>query len=117
MMQDDSPQTPDATANNTDGEPSAVVRNLGLIKAASVIMGVLIIILSAVVIATVISRLSQTAPPEAELSITVPAGVEVLSASADDDGLTLLVDAPSGREIWRISPSGERYQTIRLVTE
>ena len=116
-MQDGTPQTPDTTTDNADGEPSAVVRNLGMIKAASVIMGVLIIILSAVVIATVISRLSQTAPPEPELSITVPAGVEVLSASVDEGGLTLLVEGAAGREIWRISPSGERYQTIRLGTE
>lgn len=113
MMQGDTPQTADTKGE----EPSAIVRNLGMIKAASVIMGMLIIILSAVVIATVVSRLSQSAAPEAEISIAVPDGVEVLSVSADDDGLTLFVEGPNGSEIWRMSPTGERYQTITLVAE
>ncbi|MGC6453492.1 MAG: hypothetical protein ACON31_06250 [Candidatus Puniceispirillaceae bacterium] len=121
MMQGNTPQTShtaaDAAAETVSEEPSAIVRNLGMIKAASVVMGVLIIILSAVVIATVVSRLSQTAAPDAEISLTIPDNVRVLSAAADDDGLTLFVEGPSGRQIWRISPSGERYQTITLVAE
>ena len=105
-------------ASETGSEaPSAIVHNLGMIKAASVIMGVLIIILSAVVIATVISRLSQSAAPEAEISIAIPDGVRVLSVSADDEGLTLFVEGPDGSEIWRMSPTGERYQTITLFAE
>jgi len=125
MMQGDTRKSADTgadtatdTAAGTSGEePSAIVRNLGMIKAASVIMGVLIIILSAVVIATVISRLSQSAAPEPEISIAIPDGVRVLSVSADDEGLTLFVEGPDGAQIWRMSPSGERYQTIRLVSE
>jgi hypothetical protein len=113
MMQGDTPENPAVPAE----EPSAIVRNLGMIKAASVIMGILIIILGAVVIATVVSRLSQKAAPEATLSVTIPDGMRVLSASADDDGLTLLIEGPSGSEIWRLTPSGERYQTITLVAE
>ena len=115
---DTADDTAAGTASGTGGEaPSAIVRNLGMIKAASVIMGVLIIILSAVVIATVISRLSQSAAPEAEITIAIPDGVRVLSVSADDEGLTLFVEGPDGAEIWRMSPSGERYQTITLVAE
>jgi len=113
MMQAESPKTSDAPVE----APSAIVRNLGMIKAASVVMGVLIIILSAVVVATVISRLSQKAAPEAAISVTIPDGVRVLSATVDEDGMTLLVEGPSGSEIWRLSPDGERYQTITLVAE
>ena len=112
-MQGDTPQTPDAA---TEG-PSAIVRNLGMIKAASVIMGILIIILGAVVVATVISRLSDKAAPAAAITITIPDGVRVLSASADGDGMTLLVEGEAGSEIWRLSPTGERYQTITLEQE
>jgi len=108
----------DPNAGHGSGEePSAIVRNLGMIKAASVIMGVLIIILGAVVVATVISRLSEKPASPPAVTITIPDGVRVLSASADDDGLTLLVEGEAGQQIWRMSPSGERYQTITLVAE
>jgi len=108
----------DPNAGHDSGEePSAIVRNLGMIKAASVIMGVLIIILGAVVVATVISRLSEKPASPPAVTITIPDGVRVLSASADDDGLTLLVEGEAGQQIWRMSPSGERYQTITLVAE
>ena len=109
-MQGDTPPTSDTATE----EPSAIVRNLGMIKAASVIMGILIIILGAVVVATVISRLSEKAAPAASLTVSLPDGVRVISASADGDGMTLLVEGEAGQEIWRLSPAGERYQTITL---
>ena len=98
-------------------EPSAIVRNLGMIKAASIIMGVLIIVLTAVLIGTVSSRLAKkTAPPET-LTLTVPADIDILSASADDGGFVLVVNGPEGRAIWRFSPDGTRKQTITIISD
>ena len=109
-----------ATDGATDGageQPSAILRNLGLIKAASVIMGVLIIILTAVLVATVISRLSKSSAPPAELGIQLPQGAVLRAASADDDGYVVVVDTAEGQQIWRLSPTGERLQTIGVTTE
>ena len=97
-------------------EPSVVVRNLGLIKAASVIMGILIIILTAVLVATIFSRLSQSSAPPAELSIQLPEGAVLRAASADDDGYVVVVDTTEGQQIWRLSPEGTRLQTIGVTT-
>ena len=47
------------TQGEPDAEPSAIVRHLGMIKAAAIIMGVLIIVLTAVVIGTIASRLAK----------------------------------------------------------
>ena len=98
-------------------EPSFTTRNLGAIKAASVIMGVLIIVLTAVLVATVISRLSGKAAPPDAAELTLPAGAELRAASAADNGYVLVVDTPSGQEIWRVSLSGERLQVISVTQE
>lgn len=98
-------------------EPSFTMRNLGAIKAASAIMGVLIIVLTAVLVATVISRLSDKAAPPEAAALTLPAGAELRAASAADNGYVLVVDTPSGQEIWRVSPSGERLQVISVTQE
>jgi hypothetical protein len=98
-------------------EPSVIVRNLGMIKAAAIIMGVLIIVLTAVVIGTIASRLAKMSAPPETLSLTIPDGRSIRSASADEGGFVLIVDGPDGREIWRLSPDGARQQTIQIVTE
>ena len=105
------------TQGEPDAEPSAIVRHLGMIKAAAIIMGVLIIVLTAVVIGTIASRLAKMAQPPAEMSISLPAGVTLRSASADDDGFVLVVDTAQGTQIWRLSPDGERLRTIDVVAE
>ncbi len=95
-------------------ETSVILRNLGAIKAAAIIMGVLIIILLALVIGTIASRLSSmSAPPEAA-SISLPAGAELQSAAADGDGLILLVKTPQGQEIWRVTNEGVRRSTLKI---
>ena len=109
--------TADGGADGAGEQPSAIVRNLGLIKAASVIMGVLIIILTAVLVATVISRLSKSSAPPAELSIQLPQGAVLRAASADDEGYVVVVDTAETQQIWRLSPAGERLQTIGVATE
>ena len=100
--------------DEADIPPSAIARNLGLIKLAAVIMGIMIIVLLAVIIGTIATRLSKMAEPPAEISITLPDGVELRSASGNDDGMTLVVDTPQGTQIWRMSPTGERQQTITV---
>ena len=85
-----------------------------MIKAAAIIMGVLIIVLTAVVIA---SRLAKMSAPPAEMSISLPKGVTLRSASADGDGFVIVVDTPQGPQIWRLSPDGAPVQTIGVVSE
>ena len=105
------------TQGEPDAEPSAIVRHLGMIKAVAIIMGVLIIVLTAVVIGTIASRLAKMGQPPAEMSISLPVGVTLRSASADNNGFVLVVDTSQGTQIWRLSPDGERLRTIDVVAE
>jgi hypothetical protein len=107
----------DRKIDETEARPSAIVRNLGLIKAAAIVMGVLIIVLTAVVIGTIASRLAKMSAPPETISLTIPDGRSIRSASADEGGFVLIVDGPGGSEIWRLSPAGEREQTIRIISE
>jgi len=116
-MQPHESNSSDPGSDDPAGEPSAIVRNLGMIKAAAIIMGVLIIVLTAVVIGTIASRLAKMSAPPETVSLTVPEGVAIRSASADDGGFVLIVEGPEGSEIWRLSPSGAREQTIRIISE
>jgi hypothetical protein len=110
-------QSGDPKAADHEAQPSAIVRNLGMIKAAAIIMGVLIIVLTAVVIGTIASRLAKMSAPPAEMSISLPKGVTLRSASADGDGFVIVVDTPQGPQIWRLSPDGAPVQTIGIVSE
>ena len=74
-------------------------------------------VLTAVLVATIISRLSGRAAPPVAAELTLPAGAEVRAASAADNGYVLLVDTLDGQEIWRVSPSGERLQMISITQE
>jgi len=116
-MTGDTPTAPDAATDAAPDAPSAIVRHIGMIKAAAIIMGVLIIILTAVVIGTIASRLSRMSAPPDTVTLAIPEGARVVSAAADDDGMTVVIEAASGSEIWRLSKSGKRLQTITLVTE
>ena len=111
--------TADPSLENTTPpeEPSAIVRNLGMIKAAAIIMGVLIIIMTVIVVGTIASRLAKmSAAPEA-VTIAVPNGTDIRSASRDGSGMLLVVDTPRGQQIWQISASGKRLQTISIISE
>jgi hypothetical protein len=110
-------QSGDPKIADHEAEPSAIVRNLGLIKAAAIIMGVLIIVLTVAVIGTIASRLAKMSAPPAEMSISLPQGVTLRSASADGDGFVIVVETPEGTQIWRLSPDGEPVQTIGVVSE
>lgn len=118
-------QPGDERAGGADGaggtgfgaEPSAIVRNLGMIKAAAIIMGVLIIVLTSIVIGTIASRLAKMSAPPETVSLVVPEGTSIRAASADEGGFVLIVDGPGGSEIWRLSPSGAREQTIRIISD
>ena len=81
------------------------------------IMAILIIVLTAVLIATIISRLSGRTGPLDEAELTLPAGAELRAASAADNGYVLVVDTPDGQEIWLVSPSGERLQVMSVMQQ
>lgn len=97
--------------------PSAIVRNLGMIKAAAIIMGVLIIVLTIVVIGTIASRLAGMSAPPADLTLAIPAGSEIRAASSNDSGMMLVVDTPASQQIWQLSADGKRVKTIIVVPE
>ena len=98
-------------------KPSFTTRHLDTIKAAAVVMAVLIILMTAVLVATIISRLSGRAAPPDAVELSLPTGAEVRAASAADNGYVLVVDTPNNQEIWRVSPSGERLQVISVTRE
>ena len=99
--------------------PSGVVRHLGLIKALAVIMAVLIVAALVVIVVTIYSRLAarDAARAATEIEITVPQGADVTAASSDKSGMTLVLDTPTGQQIWRLSPSGKLLQKVRIMPE
>ena len=109
--------TPPEPNSSPQEAPSAIVRNLGMIKAAAIIMGVLIIVLTIVVVGTIASRLAGMSAPPADLTLAIPAGSEIRAASSDGSGMVLVVDTPDGQQIWQLSADSKRVQTIMVVPE
>ena len=107
-----------ATTNGQDA-PSGVVRHLGLIKALAVIMAVLIVAALVVIVVTIYSRLAarDAARDAREITVSVPAEAVVTSAEADKSGMTMVLDTPTGQQIWRLSPTGKPLQKILVQPE
>ena len=79
--------------------PGALARNVGLLKAAVYIMGILIVVGTIVLIAGIIWKASQlppasTAGPAAfdSLDIAVPAGAAVGSVEIDGDRMAIILE-------------------------
>ncbi|MGB2492598.1 MAG: hypothetical protein ACPID7_06405, partial [Candidatus Puniceispirillum sp.] len=90
--------------------PSAVIGHLGLIKAMSVIMAVLIVAALVTIIVTIYSRLTASnAVKEArEIELVVPADTRIISASDAEKGDMLVVlENDSGQMVWRIDGTGQ----------
>ena len=99
--------------------PSGVVRHLGLIKALAVIMAVLIVAALVVIVVTIYSRLAarDAARAATEIEIMVPQGADVIAASSDKSGMTLVLETPTGQQIWRLSPAGKPLQKVTIIPE
>ena len=116
-MQDPSP---DAAVDQADvHQPSAVVQNLGLIKALAIIMAVLIVAALVVIVVTIYSRLQSGSANRAasEVNLVLPAGAHVSAASSDKSGMILVLDMPDGQQIWRMTNTGRVIQKITLKAD
>ena len=130
MMADNNAKSTDNT--NQDSEidaengaanaeaPSAVIGHLGLIKAMSVIMAVLIVAALVTIIVTIYSRLTASnAVKEArEIELVVPADTRIISASDAEKGDMLVVlENDRGQMVWRIDGTGQVTQKMTVIAE
>jgi hypothetical protein len=108
-----------AKADEATAPQSPIVRNLGLIKAMSVIMAILIVAALVVIVVTIYSRLTEmenSAEPR-QSSISLPAGARVSSASLGDKGqVLLLVDHENRQYLWQFDRVGRLQQQIEIRT-
>ena len=106
-----------AKADEAIAPQSPIVRHLGLIKAMSVIMAVLIVSALVVIVVTIYSRLTameNSAEPR-QSSITLPAGARVSSATIGDKGqMLLLVDHENRQHLWQFDRVGRLQQQIEI---
>ena len=95
------------------------MRHLGLIKAMSVIMAILIVAALVVIVVTIYSRLTameQNAEPR-QSEIILPEGVHVISASLGEKGqMLLLIEQENRQQIWHFDRSGRLQRQIKLRT-
>jgi hypothetical protein len=130
MMADNNAKATDNTNQDTeiDAEigvanaeaPSAVIGHLGLIKAMSVIMAVLIVAALVIIIVTIYSRLTASnAVKEArEIELVVPVDTRIVSASDAEKGDMLVVlENDRGQMVWRIDSTGQVTQIMTVKAE
>jgi preprotein translocase subunit SecG len=130
MMADNNAKATDNTNQDTEidaengaanvGAPSAVIGHLGLIKAMSVIMAVLIVAALVTIIVTIYSRLTASnAVKEArEIELVVPADTRIISASDAEKGDMLVVlENDRGQMVWRIDGTGQVTQKMTIIAE
>lgn len=111
----------DAKTGMADGEaPSAVIRHLGLIKAMSVIMAVLIVAALVTIIVTIYSRMtaSNAVKDAVEIELVVPADTRIISASDAEKGDMLLVlENAKGQMVWRVNGTGKVTQKMSILSD
>lgn len=109
--------------NSEEGQaemPSAVIGHLGLIKAMSVIMAVLIVAALVTIIVTIYSRMTaDNAVKEArEIELIVPADTRIISASDADKGDMLIVlENDKGQMVWRVNGTGRVTQKMSIIAD
>ena len=106
-----------AKEEGTTDFQSSIVRHLGLIKAMSVIMGILIAAALVVIVVTIYSRLTAM-EQNAELrraEISLPLGARVSSASFGEKGqMILLIEQDDRQQIWQYDRSGRLKRRIEI---
>ncbi|ADE40559.1 hypothetical protein [Candidatus Puniceispirillum marinum] len=111
----------DAKTGMADGEaPSAVIGHLGLIKAMSVIMAVLIVAALVTIIVTIYSRMtaSNAVKEAVEIELVVPADTRIISASDAEKGDMLLVlENAKGQMVWRVNGTGQVTQKMSILSD
>ena len=122
MNQDNKAKAANTIAPQSSGinieAPSAVVRNLGLIKAMAIIMAVLIFAALAVIGVTIYSRITgvdATKNVQAH-ELMIPFDSQIISASLTEKGrVLLLLEDATGQQLWQIDPVGKVRRKTRVV--
>lgn len=95
-----------------------VERHLGLIKAMTIIMAVLIFAALLVIIVTIYSRLSggDAAKNLQANELMIPSDSQVTSASLTETGqILLLIEDGTGQQLWQIDPAGKVRRKTRVL--
>ena len=124
MDQDNKAKVTNTTAPQSSGinteVPSAVVRNLRLIKAMAIIMAVLIVAALAVIIVTIYSRLTaaNSAKEIQQNELVIPADSLVTSASLGAKGkMLVIIEDKTGQQLWQLDASGKIQRKIRIAPQ
>jgi cell division protein FtsL len=100
--------------------PSAVVRNLGLIKAMAIIMAILIVAALAVIIVTIYSRLTAANSAKAiqQSELVIPADSRITGASLGDKGqMLVIIEDKTGQQLWQLDASGKIRRKTRIAPQ
>ena len=124
MDQDNKAKAANTTApqsSETNPEaPSAVVRNLWLIKAMAIIMAVLILAALAVIIVTIYSRLTAANSAKAiqQIELVIPADSRITGASLGAKGqMLVIIEDKTGQQLWQLDASGKIQRKIRIAPQ
>ena len=122
MDQDNKAKVTNTIARQSSGinteVPSAVVRNLGLIKAMAIIMAVLIVAALAVIIVTIYSRLTAANLAKAiqQNELVIPADSRITGASLGARGqIIVIIEDQAGQQLWHLDALGKIQRKTRIA--
>ena len=110
---------PQSSGINTEA-PSAVVRNLRLIRAMAIIMAVLIVAALAVIIVTIYSRLTAANSAKAiqQNELAIPADSRITGANLGAKGqMLVIIEDKIGQQLWQLDASGKIQRKIRIAPQ
>ena len=124
MDQDNKAKVTNTIARQSSGInteiPSAVVRNLRLIKAMAIIMAVLIVAALAVIIVTIYSRLTAANSTKAiqHNELVIPADSRITAASLGAKGqMIVIIQDQAGQQLWQLDASGKIQRKTRITPQ
>jgi cell division protein FtsL len=100
--------------------PSAVIRNLGLIKAMAIIMAVLIVAALAVIIVTIYSRLTAVNSAKAiqQNELVISADSRITGASLGPKGqIIVIIEDQAGQQLWQLDALGKIQRKTRITPQ
>ena len=110
---------PQSSETNTEA-PSAVVRNLGLIKAMAIIMAILIVAALAVIIVTIYSRLTvaNSAKTIQQNELVISADSRITGASLGANGkMLVIIEDKTSQQLWQLDASGKIQRKTRIAPQ
>ena len=111
--------SPQSSETNTKA-PSAVVRNLWLIKAMAIIMSILIVAALAVIIVTIYSRLTaaNSAKEIQQNELVIPADSLITGASLGAKGkMLVIIEDKTSQQLWQLDASGKIQRKTRITPQ